>query len=81
MVTATALYAFYTPVTAVDRPEACLLSTEERKSVARKREITVTPRSLAVCKRKYEGAELRYGRPKPAAANANSLAYEEFPLL
>ena len=31
---------------------------------------------LAVCKRKYEGAELRHGRPKPAAANANSLAYE-----
>ena len=30
---------------------------------------------LAVCKRKYEGAELRHGRPKPAAANANSLAY------
>ena len=29
-----------------------------------------------VCKRKYEGAELRYGRPKPAAANANSLAHE-----
>ena len=27
---------------------------------------------LAVCKRKYEGAELRHGRPKPAAANANS---------
>ena len=24
---------------------------------------------LAVCKRKYEGAELRYSRPKPAAAN------------
>ena len=24
---------------------------------------------LAVCKRKYEGAELRHGRPKPAAAS------------
>ena len=33
---------------------------------------------LAVCKRKYEGAELRYSRPKPAAVNANSLAYEPF---
>ena len=31
---------------------------------------------LAVCKRKYEGAEPRHGRPKPAAANANQLAYE-----
>ena len=29
---------------------------------------------LAVCKRKYEGAELRHGRPKPAAANANSFS-------
>ena len=28
MVTATALYAFYTPVTAVDRPEACLRRNE-----------------------------------------------------
>ena len=31
---------------------------------------------LAVCKRKYEGAEVRHGGPKPAAANANHLAYE-----
>ena len=30
---------------------------------------------LAVCKRKYEGAELRYSRPKPAAVNANSLSF------
>ena len=30
---------------------------------------------LAVCKRKYEGAEVRHGGPKPAAANANQLAY------
>ena len=30
---------------------------------------------LAVCKRKDEGAELRYSRPKPAAVNANSLSF------
>ena len=47
---------------------------ERRKG--KKREITVRRWLLAVCKRKYEGAELRYGRPKPAAANANSLAHE-----
>ena len=34
---------------------------------------------LAVCKRKYEGAEVRHGGPKPAAANANHLAYEPSP--
>ena len=34
---------------------------------------------LAVCKRKYEGAEVRHGGPKPAAANANHLAYELAP--
>ena len=42
----------------------------------RKREIAVRRGLPAVCKRKYEGAELRYGRPKPAAANANPLAHE-----